>query len=65
MILNIKWKRLISDGKTCPRCGSTEEEVNDAFIILKQSLFPLEIEVVLEKKEISLSDIGGPPRCCR
>ncbi|MBC7131250.1 DUF2703 domain-containing protein, partial [Candidatus Bathyarchaeota archaeon] len=25
--LRIKWQRLVSDGQTCPRCGSTEEEL--------------------------------------
>jgi len=61
MILNIKWKRLISDGKTCPRCGSTEEEINDAINILNQSLSPLEIKVILKKEEISFLDFKKNP----
>ncbi|MCX7821492.1 MAG: DUF2703 domain-containing protein [Brevinematales bacterium] len=59
--LVIKWKRLINDGKTCHRCGSTEEELEEALLILKQSLSPLGIEVVLEKEEISFSEFKKDP----
>ena len=51
--LTIKWQRLLSDGQTCPRCGSTEAEVEKAVTILGQTLKPLRIEVVLEKGELS------------
>lgn len=54
--LKIKWQRLISDGQTCPRCGSTEEELEKAISILKQSLAPLGIQVVLEKDELSVAE---------
>ena len=40
------------DGQTCPRCGSTESELEKAINTLKQSLAPLEIEVLIEKKVI-------------
>lgn len=50
--LTIKWQRLITDksGKTCPRCSSTEQELEKAVRILKQSLAPVGIEVILQKK---------------
>lgn len=49
--LKIKWQRLLDEsGQTCPRCGSTEEEVEKASHTLKQSLAPLGIEVILVKK---------------
>jgi hypothetical protein len=51
-ILKIKWQRLVHGGRTCPRCGETEKEVEKAFQSLKQSLAPLGIDVVLEKKEL-------------
>ena len=52
--LKIKWQRLLIDeiGQTCPRCGSTENELEKAVNTLKQSLAPLEIEVIIEKQVI-------------
>jgi hypothetical protein len=49
---NIKWQRLLVDesGQTCPRCGSTENELDKAVHVLEQSLAPLGMEVVFEKK---------------
>lgn len=59
--LKIEWQRLISNEKTCPRCGSTEKELNKAVSTLKQSLAPLGIEVMLEKKEMSVSEFKKAP----
>lgn len=59
--LKIEWQRLISNEKTCPRCGSTEEELDKAVSTLKQSLAPLGIEVMLEKKELSVSEFKKAP----
>ena len=52
--LKIKWQRLLIDesGQTCPRCGDTEKELKKAVNTLKQSLFPLGIDVILEKKSL-------------
>jgi len=52
--LMIKWQRLLTEGQTCPRCGSTEDEVEKAVTVLGQALKPLSIEVVLEKGELSV-----------
>jgi len=52
-ILKIEWHRLVADGKTCPRCGATGEEVDKASSSLEQSLAPLGIKVALEKHEIT------------
>jgi Arsenical resistance operon protein ArsD/Domain of unknown function (DUF2703) len=51
--VNIAWQRLVVEGQTCPRCGSTEHEVDKATAVLSQSLKPRGIEVALEKIEIS------------
>jgi hypothetical protein len=53
-VLKIIWQRLLIDksGETCPRCGSTEKELEKAVHTLKQSLIPLGIEVILEKKSL-------------
>lgn len=51
--LPILWQRLVSsDGKTCDRCSATHLEMQRAFEKLKQSLRPLDIEPVLEIREI-------------
>jgi hypothetical protein len=55
-ILTIKWQRLLNDGQTCPRCGSTGDEVDKAVTTLRQALTPLGIVVVLEKGELSLAE---------
>ncbi|TLM68136.1 MAG: DUF2703 domain-containing protein [Deltaproteobacteria bacterium] len=47
--LTIKWQRLLADGRTCPRCGSTEAELDKAVAALRQALAPLEVAVILEK----------------
>ena len=59
--LKIKWQRLVSEGQTCPRCGSTEEELEKAISTLKQSLITLGIEVVLEKDELSVAEFKKDP----
>jgi len=59
--LKIEWQRLVSNDEACPRCGSTEEELDKAVSTLRQSLAPLGIEVVLEKKELSLPEFEKAP----
>ena len=60
-ILKIKWKRLLSKGETCPRCGSTEEALIKAVSTLKRSLAPLGIEVILEREELSVTEFKKDP----
>ena len=51
--LPIVWQRLVSDdGRTCDRCGATYEEVQHALGTLEVVLRPLDIEPVLETREI-------------
>ena len=59
--LKIKWKRLISKGETCPRCGSTEEELRKAVSTLNKSLAPLGIKVILEKEQLSITEFKEDP----
>lgn len=59
--LVITWQRLISEGNTCPRCGSTENELDKAVLQLKEKLNPLGIEVVLEKTELTLKEFNKDP----
>lgn len=60
-VLKIRWQRLVSEGGTCPRCGSTEEELGKAVSTLRQSLAPLGIEVVFEKEELSVAEFKKDP----
>src|SRR4030042_2038743 len=59
--LVITWQRLISEGNTCPRCGSTENELDKAVLQLKEKLNPLGIEVVLKKTELALEEFNKDP----
>jgi len=60
-ILTISWQRLISDGNTCPRCGSTEDELGKAVEQLKKLLAPQGIEVNFEKKELTSEEFINDP----
>ena len=46
--LHITWKRLVKEGETCKRCGSTYEQAVGALTKLEAALRPLGIEPVLE-----------------
>ena len=48
----ILWRRLVTGGETCPRCGDTGHELETAVIKLRAVLSPLGIEPVLETQEI-------------
>lgn len=60
-VLTISWERLISDGSTCPRCGSTEDELDKAAAQLKNALSPLGIKVKLQKSELTLEEFKKDP----
>lgn len=59
--LKIRWQRLIYDEQTCPRCGSTEQEVEKAVSILKEALKPLGIRIALEKGEMTEAEFKKDP----
>lgn len=59
--LTITWQRLISDNKTCPRCSSTEDELDKAVQKLKESLSPLGIAIEVKKTEIALEQFKKDP----
>lgn len=51
--LVIEWQRLLDEQKqTCPRCSSTEQEIEKAANGLKRELAPYGIEVSLRKTAI-------------
>lgn len=62
LILRIRWQRLVEeDGKTCPRCGSTEKELQDTFLKLKEALGVLGFQVEMEKYAITPEDFEKDP----
>jgi hypothetical protein len=61
-IIKIQWQRLLQQGETCPRCSSTEQELNDALTILKPILNQQHIEIVLEKKTITPAEFHQNPQ---
>lgn len=51
--LPIVWQRLVgAEGKTCPRCDATHQEMQRAVKKLTEALAPLGIEPTLEIREI-------------
>ena len=50
--LPILWKRPVNDGETCPRRGSTQQNVVAAIAKLEPALRPLGIRPVLETQAI-------------
>lgn len=59
--LIIHWQRLIFEGNTCQRCGSTESELDKAVLRLKTKLNPLGIKVILKKSKLTLKKFKNNP----
>ena len=53
--LPIVWQRLVSAGGTCPRCDATHQHLQSAVAKLTKALEPLNVEPILEVREISES----------
>lgn len=61
-ILHILWQRLVTpEGKTCERCGGTQDAIVQAIPKLREALRPLDMEPVLETREIELDTFKGMP----
>lgn len=60
-VLPIVWQRLVTSGKTCPRCAGTGDEVNRAIRQLREILAPVGIEPVLETREIDEATFKTAP----
>jgi hypothetical protein len=59
--LPIRWQRLVKDGRTCNRCGSTEVEVRRAADTLRHVLAPLGIEPQLEVVSVGEAAFAASP----
>jgi hypothetical protein len=60
-VLTITWQRLVSGGSTCPRCGSTESELDKAVFELSKKLTPMGIKVIFKKSELALEEFKKNP----
>ena len=60
-VLTIRWQRLVSEGRTCDRCGSTELELEGAMKVLTDALRPLGIEPRLQAGEIHQAAFAAAP----
>jgi len=60
--LHILWQRLVTpEGKTCERCGGTQEAIVQAIPKLQELLRPLGMEPALETREIEPDAFKGLP----
>jgi len=59
--LPIVWKRLVSEGATCPRCSSTQQNITSAVAKLQVALHPLGIEPVLDVQTLDDADFRANP----
>lgn len=59
--LSITWQRLVANGKTCPRCDGTYQQMQHAFDKLTESLHPLGIQPTLEVKAIDDASFRSNP----
>lgn len=59
--LIVVWQRLVADGVTCPRCGTTQDTVRRAVERLAYALRPLGVSLVLEERALDQATFEGAP----
>lgn len=60
--LPIVWQRLLdSEGRTCDRCGATQQGLQQAVATLEKVLQPLHIGITLETREIDRDSFTADP----
>ncbi|MCS7215693.1 MAG: DUF2703 domain-containing protein [Thermodesulfovibrio sp.] len=59
--LTIKWQRVVENNTTCLRCSETEQELEKAYIKLRESLKLLNIEVIIEKNSLDRTEFSKNP----
>jgi len=59
--LPIVWKRLVTEGETCPRCGSTQQNLAAAMTKLQAALGPLGIAPALETQTLDEAAFRAHP----
>ncbi|WP_297209625.1 MULTISPECIES: DUF2703 domain-containing protein [Thermodesulfovibrio] len=59
--LIIRWQRLVQNNTTCPRCVDTGLEIEKAYTKLREALKFFNIEVLLEKNELTDTEFNKNP----
>jgi hypothetical protein len=60
--LKIVWQRLVDEsGSTCPRCSSTQQEIERAVARLQAALAPLGVQPQLETRTLSPDAFRAAP----
>lgn len=59
--LVVVWQRLLAEGETCPRCGTTQQAVRAAVDALTRALEPLGIRTRLEERALDQATFEGSP----
>jgi hypothetical protein len=60
--IKIVWQRLVDEqGRTCPRCSATEQELHKALRFLAKSLLPLGIAFSLETRPLGRQEFDQDP----
>lgn len=59
--LPITWKRLVKDGQTCQRCGSTQHSVFGTMAKLEAALRPLDIQPTLVTQQMDDASFRADP----
>lgn len=60
--ISIIWQRLVDEqGRTCDRCGNTEQELDKAVRFLNKTLAPGGVHFVLEKKGLPFKEVSLDP----
>jgi hypothetical protein len=60
-VLVVVWQRLLTDGDTCPRCGTTQHAVRNAVATLREAMRPLGITLTLEERALDLAAFEASP----
>jgi hypothetical protein len=63
-VMPIAWQRLVNASETCPRCRSTQDEMERAVATLTEVLRPLHIEPTLETVTLDQATFDEAPTVC-
>ncbi|MDI6854889.1 MAG: DUF2703 domain-containing protein [Deltaproteobacteria bacterium] len=60
--INIVWQRLVDEsGRTCDRCGGTEQELHKALRFLTKAFMPMGLAFSLETREMDNQEFSQNP----
>lgn len=59
--ITIIWERLVEDNRTCPRCGSTGAELEQAVALLEPILSQAGVNLSVEQRTLTLNEFKQDP----